>query len=93
MLMVEENHASGSKTTQSDNRMPYTEVGYEVGRHTREAADKSRTEGTTVVPTAVLDPPQAGGVKLEPRTGSLKSTRDDGIVTRPDKGTSKACTT
>ena len=44
------------------------------------AADKSRREGKEVVPTAVLDPPQAGGVKLEPETGKPRSKRNIGIV-------------
>ena len=42
----------------------------EVGRHAMETAGKSRTEGTETVPTVVLDPPQAGGVKSEPETSS-----------------------
>ena len=48
MLMVEENHVSGSRTTQSENEMLYTEanrplgVEDEVDRHAMGAADKNR---------------------------------------------------
>ena len=35
----------------------------EVDRHAIVAADKSKKEGTGVVPTTVLNPPQARGVK------------------------------
>ena len=49
MLMVEENHASGSRTTQVDNQMPYTEVDrprneggrQEQNRRHRDSADRS----------------------------------------------------
>ena len=55
MLMVKENHTSGSRTTQPDSRILYTEtdrpmgVEDEVGRHAMEAAGKSRIEGTETV--------------------------------------------
>ena len=38
----------------------------EAGRLAMVVAGKSRTEGIENVPTTVLDPPQAGGVKVEP---------------------------
>ena len=66
MLMVEENHASGSSTTQSDSRMLYTEangpvgVGDEVDRHAIVAADKSKIRGKIDMSITVHDPPQAG---------------------------------
>ena len=69
MLMVEENHASGSRTTQSDNRIGPVGVGDEVDWHATVAADKSRKEGTKVVPIVVPDPPLARGVKASPETG------------------------
>ena len=63
MLMVEENHASGSRTTQSDNRMLYMEanqpmgVDDEVGWLAMEDSGKSKTVGTKIVLRAVLNPP------------------------------------
>ena len=35
----------------------------EAGQHVVQEADKSRTKGTKVVPTTVLNPPRAWGVK------------------------------
>ena len=46
------------------------------------AADKSRREGKEVVPTAVLDPPQAGGVMDESEIGKQRPKRNSGIVAR-----------
>ena len=41
----------------------------EVDRHAMVAADKSRKEGIEEVPTTILDPSEAGGVKAAPETG------------------------
>ena len=46
------------------------------------AADKSRKEGREVVPIAVPDPPQAGGVKASPKTGKQRPTRNASTVAR-----------
>ena len=40
----------------------------EAGRHTMEAADKSREGGMIVMPIAVPNPPGVGGVKSAPET-------------------------
>ena len=86
MLMVEENHASGSSTTQSDSRMLYTEangpvgVGDEVDRHAIVVANRSRKEGTEAVPTTVPYPPQGGGVKAAPETGKQRPKRNVGTL-------------
>ena len=69
MLMVEENHAGGSRTTQSDSWMLHTEAEEPHGRGGRgglarnSGTDKSRKEGIEEVPTAVPYPPLATGVK------------------------------
>ena len=57
-------------------------VGDEVGRHAMEAASKTRAEGTKIVPIVLLDPPQAGGVKVVPETGYQKLIQNAGIVAR-----------
>ena len=46
----------------------------EADWHAMEAPDMNRTEGTEVVPTAVPNPPRAGGVKaaLVPGKGRLR---------------------
>ena len=54
----------------------------EVGRRATLAADKSRKVGIEEVPTAVLDPPQSGGVMMEPKTGKQRPKRNTGIVAR-----------
>ena len=54
----------------------------ELDRHALVAADKSRKEGIDVVPTAVLDPPQAGGVTVEPEIGKQRPKRNASIVAR-----------
>ena len=54
----------------------------ELDRHALVAADKSRKEGIDVVPTAVLDPPQAEGVKSLQQTGKQRPTQSVGTVTR-----------
>ena len=54
-----------------------------------QAADKSRTQGTEIVPTAVPNPPQAGGVKIMPEIGKERPTRNVGIVAR--KATRRTC--
>ena len=43
-------------------------------RHTMEAADMSRTRGTTEVPITIVDPPRGGGVKVAPRAGKIESS-------------------
>ena len=84
MLMVEENHASGSRTTQSNSRMLYTEaeqpvrVGNKVDRQATVVAAKSRKEGTNTVPTTVPDPQQAVGIKAVPGTGKQSRTQSAG---------------
>ena len=40
----------------------------EAGWDAMEAANKSKTEGMEVVPTANLDPPEVGGFKAVPKT-------------------------
>ena len=63
MLMVEENHVSGSRTTQSDNQMLYTEADSPVimenvvDRHTMVGADKNRTRGIINMLTIFPNPP------------------------------------
>ena len=88
MLLVKENHASGSKSTQSDNQMFYMEadrpVGMvdEVGRHAIATIGNSRAGGTKIVLTAVLDPPQVGGVKVASRTDDQRLKWNVGTVAR-----------
>ena len=60
----------------------------EVDRHAMEAAGKSRNGGTMSVPTAIPEPPQAGGVKAVPEAGKIKPLRNAGTVAR--KATRKA---
>ena len=88
MLMVEENHVSGLRTTQSDSRMLYTEVDRPHGhgghgdRHAMVVIDKSRKEGIEEMPIEVPDPPQAGGVTVEPEIGKQRPKRNASIVAR-----------
>ena len=73
MLMVEENHASGSRTTDRTTRCcTYRRNGPEgvedeVGQLATVAAYKSRKEGIEEVRTTVSDPPLARGVKATPK--------------------------
>ena len=77
--MVDENHVSGLRTSQSDNQMLYTEAERPRGRGGRggsacnsSATNMSRKEGIEEVPRKVLDPPQAGGVVAEPKIDKTK---------------------
>ena len=54
----------------------------EVGQRAMEAADKSKTEGTTMVLTAAPDPPQTWGVKGASETNNQWPIRNAGIVVR-----------
>jgi hypothetical protein len=66
MLLVEENHVGGAMSMHTDNKMLYMEergpvgVEDEANRCAMEATDK---EGTKEMPTAIPDPPEAGGVE------------------------------
>ena len=48
----------------------------EVDWHTTMAVDKSRKEGTEVVPTRVLDPPQAGRSQVGTRMLASQGLKD-----------------
>ena len=52
----------------------------EVDRHAIVATDKSRKEGTEVVPIAVPDHPQVGGVKAAPEISKQRPNKNVGIV-------------
>ena len=52
----------------------------EVDWHTTMAVDKSRKEGTEVVPIAVPDHPQVGGVKAAPEISKQRPNKNVGIV-------------
>ena len=54
----------------------------EVGRYATTAAGKSRTKGTEIVPTRVLNLSQAGGVKAARETSKGRPTQNVGIVAR-----------
>ena len=41
----------------------------EAGWYAMEVADKSKIEGTIIMPTTILDPPEAGGLEPAPKTG------------------------
>ena len=71
MLMDEENHVCESRSTQPDNRMLCTEADRPRGHgeNGMMAADKSKIRGIIDMPTTVLDPPQAGAVKVALETG------------------------
>ena len=56
----------------------------EVGRHAMVAADKSKKEGIEEVLTAVLDLPQARGVKAVPKISKQRPAQNAGIVARRD---------
>ena len=51
-----------------------------LDRHTLVAIDKSRKEGTEVVPIAVPDHPQVGGVKAAPEISKQRPNKNVGIV-------------
>ena len=53
-----------------------------VGRHTMQAANKSRTESIEIVLTTVPNPPQARGLKSAPKTRKGRLTQNVGIVAR-----------
>ena len=59
----------------------------EASRCAMEAVDEIKVEGTEMMPTAILDPPETGGVEAM-RTGKGKPSRSAGIVAR--KATGKA---
>ena len=59
----------------------------EASRYAMEAADVIREEGTEVMPTATLDPPEIGGVEAM-RTDRGRPSRSAGTVAR--KATEKA---
>ena len=71
MLMDEENHVCESRSTQPDNRMLCTEADRPRGHgeNGMMAADKSKIRGIIDMPTTVLDPPQAGAIKVALETG------------------------
>ena len=52
----------------------------EAGRHAMEAADKSKTEGTIIMPTTIPDPPEVGGVKPAAKTDTGSSRQTSGTV-------------
>ena len=89
MLMVEDNHTSGSRTSQSDNRMLYMEADRPHGRAERGGSarngggrqEEKRLE-REVVPTVVLDPAQARGVKVAPETGKQRPKWNVGTVAK-----------
>ena len=54
----------------------------EVSRRAMEAANMSKEEGIVVMPTTILDPPEAGGVEAVPRTGQGNPLQNVGIVAR-----------
>ena len=56
-----------------------------VGRLAIVAADKSKEEGIEEVPTIVSDPPQAGGVTVEPEIIKQRPKRNAGILARRAK--------
>ena len=62
----------------------------EVGRHTMEVLDKSKTEGIRAVLTAVPDPWEVGGVKAVPETSKESPQRNVGIVSRKATGRPRA---
>ena len=53
----------------------------EVSRCTMEAADEAKEEGTEVMPTAIPDPPEIGGVEVM-RTGKGNPLRNAGTMAR-----------
>ena len=59
-----------------------------MGWHATITADKSRTEGTEIMPTTTPDPPQAGGAKAVPEADMQNPTRNAGIVAK--RATEKA---
>ena len=62
----------------------------EVGWHAMEAADKSRNDDTENMPTAVPDPPGAGGVNAVPETGKTNPLRNAGTVAKRATGKASA---
>ena len=81
MLLVEENDVGVLTSTHADIRWctrrkigPVVVV-YEPGRHAMEVADRSKIEGIIVMPTLVLDPPEARGVEAALEIGKESSPR------------------
>ena len=95
MLLIEENHAGASTSTHTDNRMLYTEeigpvdVEDETSQCAMEAADEIKVECTEMMPTAIPDPPEIGGVEAM-RTSKVNPPRNVGIVARKATGRASA---
>ena len=57
-------------------------VADEASRCAMEAGNGSKEEGIVVMATAIPDPPEAGGVEAEPKTGKGNQLQNAGIVAR-----------
>ena len=52
----------------------------DMGQHSMEPADRSKTESIIIMSIVVSDPPEAGGVKPAPKTGKETPRRTSGTV-------------
>ena len=64
-------------------------VADEASRYAMEGADEIKEEGTEVMPTAILDPLETGGVEAT-RTSKGNPSRNAGIVARKATGRASA---
>ena len=61
----------------------------EASRYAMEAADEIKVEGTEMMPTAIPDPPETGGVEVM-RIGKGNPPRNAGTVARKTTGRASA---
>ena len=57
-------------------------VADKASQRAMEVANMSKEEGTVLMPTTILDPPEASGVEATSRTGKGNPSQNAGIVAR-----------